>query len=106
MTAGLKSVSSDISELSKLDRLQKDLHYYEKLLGNGSELIVILDKNGYLKYNSANIHEILGYEESEIIGFNVVELLHEDDYKDIIGVFKRGIHLPKTSQPVFFRIRQ
>jgi len=95
----------DRTELILHDRIKKDLQYYERLLGNGSELIVILDKNGNLKYNSSNIKEILGYDESELIGSNVFEYIHQDDYKDIIGVFKRAKPLPRKSQNVFFRIR-
>jgi PAS domain S-box-containing protein len=57
-------------------RREHDLHArQEMLLRNISDLIVVVDKAGVVRYQSPSVDRTLGYEPGELLGSNVESLL-------------------------------
>ncbi len=82
-----------------------DREYLKGLSGSGPMLTVVLNKEGIVRYVSDNIPEILGYEPKSLLQSNVFELIHPEDYKGIVEVFKKGKTKPKHPQWLSLRIR-
>jgi len=85
--------------------LQKKSRYLNALIENGSELIVVLDRNGLIKYSSPSINRILEYSEGELIDANVFDFIHQDDFRGLVEIFKEGKCNQNRFQSVEFRIR-
>lgn len=49
------------------------------------EVIVGLDTSGVLRYVSPSVGRLLGYEHDELVGRNMLELLHPDEHEHSIG---------------------
>jgi PAS domain S-box-containing protein len=94
-------------ELSKL--IPKILMQYANMLfeerfNGGFELLCCLDMNGYLKYVCPNHKEILGYESSELVGINAMEILHPGEIEFLESRF-REISIKKHPIEAAYRIK-
>ncbi len=84
----------DISEQKRSEQaLRKNEEMQSAMIANITDVIAIVDKEGYVKYKSPNIKELFGWEPEETIGKPILENIHPDDKKaaedflnDIIGL--------------------
>src|SRR5512141_2695956 len=53
--------------------------YFRNLVENTLDVVTILSGNGTIRYESPAIERVLGYRLDELIGRNVLELVHPDD---------------------------
>jgi PAS domain S-box-containing protein len=81
----LKSSNQKLEEqIGEVNKAQKRM---QSLLENASEVIIIFEKDGRVKYVSPSVTNILGYHDLELIGVKEENNIHEDDrteFKDII----------------------
>jgi len=78
----VKSIDTiqDITERKKSElAIQQREQRLEFLVQNGSDLIAIIDPQGYYTYVADSVKTVLGIEPAELIGRNVTELIHPDD---------------------------
>lgn len=66
---------------------QKFRHYIE----NAVDTVTVLDKNGFIKYESPSIEKMLGYQPDEVIGKNVFDFIHPDEREYVYKIFKEKI---------------
>ncbi|PVY42150.1 PAS domain S-box protein [Pontibacter virosus] len=57
--------------------------FYSSIVRHGSELITVLNWEGDYQYVSDSIHTELGYTSKDLLGTNVLNLIHPDDADDI-----------------------
>jgi diguanylate cyclase (GGDEF)-like protein/PAS domain S-box-containing protein len=78
----------DVSEAVRIEaELRQSEGRFRALIENSADGIVLLDEAGRIRYGSPATTRILGYEESELVGREAVELLHADD----VGSFQRDL---------------
>ena len=77
---------------------------FRSLVQNISEIITLLDENGYIKFASSSIKNILGYEEDELIDKHIFEFIHPEDRVYISDAFANAVKVPGIAPPVQFRI--
>ena len=78
----------DISEAMRIEsELKQSEGRFRALIENSADGIVLLDETGRIRYGSPATTRILGYEESELVGREGVELVHADD----AGSFRRDL---------------
>jgi PAS domain S-box-containing protein len=67
------------------EELQKSEQRFRSLVQDGSDLISILDSEGYYKYVSPTSQrlESLGMQQNDFVGFNCYEFIHKDDRERI-----------------------
>lgn len=53
--------------------------FYSSLVRHGSELITVLSQEGIYQYVSDSISTVLGYDTFDLLGTNVLDLVHPDD---------------------------
>lgn len=68
------------SELAIQQREQR----LEFLVQNGSDLIGIVDPNGFYTYVADSVKNVLGYAPTELIGRNITAYIHPDDVPQIL----------------------
>ena len=62
-----------------LTALKYSEEYFRALIENASDLVWILDEQGYFKYVSPSTRRILGYDPAYLKGRNAFDFLHPDD---------------------------
>ena len=76
------SISEDIKDWHEL--LDER---YKILIENSIDIISILDSKGSILYYSPSTEEILGYNQSELIGNSIFDYIHPEDLQNIMQVF-------------------
>lgn len=61
---------------------------FKSLIQEGGDLITILSPEGEFKYVSPNHETVLGYKDSVLIGKNISDYIHPDDYQKTIRLYK------------------
>lgn len=89
----------DITERKESERqLLLSEQKFKSLVHNGSDLIVILDEQGFFSYVSPSAKNIAGYEPSDLLGRNAFELIHPDDHKLVQDELKSVIETVNSGQ--------
>lgn len=77
-----------------------------QLLKNSTDLVVIVDEAGYLKYISPAVEPVLGYVAEDYIGRNVFDLFHPDDVGQARESLRNTAQQPGPAVPLHFRTRK
>ncbi|MDN5354641.1 MAG: hypothetical protein PWQ09_1397 [Candidatus Cloacimonadota bacterium] len=68
---------------------------YKKIFETAANLIISIDKNGYIVDCNQRVKEYLGYQKSELLGKNMTLIYHPDDHrkikKNLKNIIKRGV---------------
>ena len=76
---GSMGISRDVTELKEAEnQLIESEDRYKDILENATDLIQSLDKYGNIIYVNKAWKKTLGYNSSEIIGKNIIEIIHPD----------------------------
>jgi diguanylate cyclase (GGDEF)-like protein/PAS domain S-box-containing protein len=71
------------------DALHRSQVWAEALVQGSSDLVMVADPDGVIRYASPALREVLGYEPEEFVARPFVDLLHPDDAARPPGVFER-----------------
>jgi PAS domain S-box-containing protein len=76
----LNGIAQDITEQKEAEiKLAVSEQKFKSLVQNGSDIIVVMDENGIMKYASPSTSAVAGYEPDELIGRNAFEFIHPED---------------------------
>ncbi len=70
-------------------KIAKQKNFYEKLLGNSQDFIVVVGKDMEIKYISPSIENKIGRKPEERVGKSVLENIHPDDKKQLSVDFNK-----------------
>lgn len=79
---------------------------FRAIVDHSSELVVVTDAVGTIRYASPASGAALGYEVGEHDGQSVIELLHPDDVADTINSLATTATTTGVKEPVAVRLRQ
>jgi len=86
-----------ISERTETGKAQQHMdELFRALIENSSDIIVLLDAEGIIRYETPAVERLLGYKPAELIGTNIVERLHPDDVSKVIEAYG-AINAGRTS---------
>jgi len=75
-----QTIVRDITERKKAEEaLQKSERYFKEITENSSDILIITDQEGIIKYCSRSVERFLGYKPEELIGRSGFPLIHPDD---------------------------
>ncbi|MES2655096.1 MAG: PAS domain S-box protein [Bacteroidota bacterium] len=77
---------------------------FKSLVHNISDIISLIDEKGFIKYQSSSIKQIMGYEENELQGKNIFEIVHPEDHLIVAQAFKNAIENEGNSPVAEFRL--
>ncbi len=72
--------------------LYKSEQHYRMLIENGVDLITIVTDDGIILFQSISITRILGYEDGELIGENIINYIKDEDKNRIRGAIKDAMN--------------
>lgn len=87
------------------EKLAASEAYFRSLIQYSSDVIVITDEKGMLKYVSPSVNRVLGYEPEELINKCFLDYYHPDDLKDTYELYDKFVHTPQLTASSEFRIK-
>ncbi|HDQ03137.1 MAG TPA: PAS domain S-box protein [Deltaproteobacteria bacterium] len=102
---GFKGVTRDITQRKRMEEaLQKSEEYFKEITENSSDVIIITDKDGKIKYCSRSVERFSGYTPEELIGVTAFNFIHQDDLQRAAHDYSRAIQLEDAVIPNEFRL--
>ena len=102
---GFRGIVRDITDRKKAEqKLQESEKYFKEITENSSDIIIITDKNGKIKYCSPSVERFTGYKSEELIGRNGISIIHPDDVKRALSDYNKAILAMDSAIPNSFRI--
>ncbi len=96
----------DITERKRMEsELQQREAYFRALIEHSSDVITVLDLDGTIRFQSPSIERLLGYEQTELDGRNVLEFVHQEDLPHLTEQSQLLIQQPGTPHIEEFRFR-
>lgn len=97
----------DSTERKEAERELRDREeYYSHLIENLTDIIVVVEKDGTIRYISPSVKEVNGYNPSDLIDTTLFEHLHTEDIASVETFFNEAIKTPGITSPVEHRIRR
>lgn len=108
LTQNLTNAFEKREALEKVKKREEEMRQSEQkfraLVQEGSDLIGILDIEGYYSFVSENYRSILGFEPCELIGRNAFRFIHPDDWERVKEQFNQlKFHKQVKISPFRFR---
>ena len=69
------------------EALRQSEQHFRSLIEHASDVITVLDKDGFVQYESPSLKGALGYEPQELAGRHFVEFVHPQDMALFVGAF-------------------
>lgn len=91
---------------TKLEQFLREREARVRLLtDNIADIVVVMDRNGCLRYVSPSVAAVLGTDENAFLGRNCLEMVHEDDRNKIVAASRR-LREAGVCPSVQFRMRR
>ena len=104
--AGLIGVVTDVTRYKETERaLEASEARFRVLTESSLDLISVIDADGRLRYQSAALRTLLGYDPMETLGKDVFEMVHRDDAEHFRAAMRRIIETRHSTSPVELRFK-
>jgi len=91
-------IARDITERKLAqEQLLRSEEYYRALIENSLDPIMIIDRDGAIRYKSSSIEGVFGYGPADDIGRSSFDFIHPDDLPAVAEVFSRLIETPDST---------
>ena len=103
---GIVVNSRDVTERREAQAaLERSEEHFRLLIENATDLISIFSLDGTIRYGSPAVTRMLGYDMEELLGANVMELIHPKDAQQVAAALAETTAKPGSSRSVQFRCR-
>ena len=95
-----------VSELRQtMTVLQRSEERFRSLIENASDVIMILNDDGVIRYESPSVKRVLGYGAEDLLGTQIYDFIHPEELPEVTAVFTEVIQNPGLIRAVEFRFR-
>lgn len=100
------SIARNITERKHAEEaVRQSEERFRLLTENASDIVVVLDQGGRIRYASPSVKAVGGYAPDDLIGRNVLELTHPDDVPLVMNALRTATAHPKERIILEVRIR-
>ena len=86
-------------------QLREREEYFRSLIEQAMDIIAVLDADGAIRYASPSVLTLLGYAPEELVGRQMLDLVHADDAGPTLRVFAEGVATGKGGRLLELRFR-
>jgi len=105
----LQTAADIIDDYIERKRIAEDLRVSEErfrgLVENANDLIFSLSSEGHFTYLSPKLTDLLGYDTSDFLGKYFTELMHPDDVKKSVDLFRQRLKNGRKETGFEFRMK-
>ena len=102
----LRFYSIDVTEQHRSqEALRRSEERFRSLVRYASDIIVILDADGTIAYESPAIERVLGFKPEERIGAAALDFIHPDDVEEVSSALAGLLEEPEGRSLVEYRVR-
>jgi PAS domain S-box-containing protein len=99
-------VSTDITEKFEAEEnLRFSEERFRTIVQHLSDIIIIIDSNYHVKYESPSVGRVFGYEKGVLLGVDFLSIIHSDDLATIQFELKQMLDKSNDFAPVVIRVR-
>lgn len=106
---GVKYFVGTINDITRRIQAEKNCQEseekFQSLVRHASDIIMVLDRDGTVRYESPAIERILGYESEERVGESAFDLIHPEDAERVRHAFVEQLGKPGTHPPIEYRMK-
>ena len=97
-------VQEDVTDRKQVeDALRESEERFRTLTTNSSDMVLILEADGTIRYESPSVERVLGYKPEERVGNKAFDLIHPDDVEHVSRAFVEYLENPGVNPPVEYR---
>ncbi len=86
-------------------QVRRSEDYFRSIIEHASDIIVVVGRDGQLRYGSPSVERVLGYPRKILAGLTSLHLIHPDDAHRGAEFLARQIENPAASQTIELRAR-
>lgn len=103
----IDGVSLDITDRKRAEvALRQSEQRFRALIENATDITMILDADGTIRYVSPSVERILGYAPDRVAGRRSFDYVHPDECRSVRRILDCAIANPNVSQPpIEYRVR-
>lgn len=100
------AVVSEVTERhAEQEALRESEERFRALVQRTSDVVVVLDAQGTMRYVSPSARRIFGYDAAQVVGQNAFAFIHPEDAPRLMQSFRGVVQRPGVYQPIEFRMR-
>ncbi len=104
---GIEGLVIDITDRKQMEEsLRRSEEYFRFLIENSSDMTVLLDSDGNIRYTSPSIKTVAGYEPEDLIGKNAFDFVHPDETEKTTNLFIEGLTIPGFTATIETRLQR
>lgn len=100
----ISGLAHSVNEM--MDRLEEEERRFRSLIENALDIILLLDREGVITYQSPSTERVLLYGKEELLGRSVFDFIHPDDRERARHVFERALDEPGSLGRYEIRFRK
>jgi PAS domain S-box-containing protein len=86
-------------------QVRRSEDYFRSIIEHASDIIIVVGRDGHLRYGSPSVERVLGYPRKVLAGLASLHLIHPDDAHRGAEFLTRQIENPAASQTIELRAR-
>jgi two-component system, sensor histidine kinase and response regulator len=103
---GFQGIYRDLTARKQAEEaLRRSAEHFRALVEHALDFVVVLNRDGTVRYESPAVARMLGYTPEERVGRNGFEHIHPDDLPQVKQTFARAIQHPGATASLEFRAR-
>lgn len=104
---GIEGLIVDITDRKRIEEaLRHSEEYFRFMIENSSDMIVVLDADGTIRYTSPSIKHVAGYEPEDLIGKNAFDFVHPEETENTTNIFIEGLAIPGYTATLETRLQR
>jgi PAS domain S-box-containing protein len=95
---GTLGIIKDVLNVKKSkETLLRCIDYYQSLVEISNDIFFVIATDGTVLFTSPSLRSVLGYGSNDVAGDNIIDYIHEEDFKNVIRRYCSSRH----EEPVF-----
>lgn len=103
---GALGIFRDITQKKAIeDLLRRSENHYRMLIKNVSDMILVLDADGAIRYQSPSVEQLTGFRFQETKGRPFFDYIHPDDLPEAEKLFQDRMKIPGLAPSIILRVK-